>query len=69
MFVLAFSVAAMVAFGGIVVTSALRSPQEGRRGFALVSRTPHMLGYAAMGLFVAIGAAPNSGPDGLRRQA
>lgn len=81
--VLYFSVVAMFAFGGLVLSGAVqslrgRSPERaplwvvalcylafGLAAFFLVGRSPHFLGYAGMGLLVAIGAAlrkPTSGP-------
>ncbi|HVR97345.1 MAG TPA: hypothetical protein VMW27_12070 [Thermoanaerobaculia bacterium] len=73
--VLYFSVVAMFAFGGLVLSGAVQSfrggsPQLaplwvvavsyttfGIAAFVLVGPSPHFLGYAAMGLLVALGAA------------
>lgn len=83
MVTLYFSVVAMFAFGGLVLSGAVqslrgRSPQGaplwvvaatymgfGLAAFVLVGPSPHFLGYAAMGLLVALGASlrrPGSAP-------
>jgi hypothetical protein len=84
MLVLYFSVIAMFAFGGLVISGALGSLRGARHlaplwivavtyiafgvtAFLLVSRTPHMLGYAVMGALVAVGAVlrPGRAADGI----
>lgn len=78
--VLYFSVVAMFAFGGLVLSGAVRSlrgrsPEPaplwvvavsymafGLAAFTLVGRSPHFLGYAVMGLLVALGAALRNPP-------
>jgi hypothetical protein len=82
MLVLYFSVVAMFAFGGLVLSSAVGSfrgnhPQQaplwiiaasyvvfGVASFVLVSPSPHILGYAGMGVLVAVGAALRRTPIG-----
>lgn len=81
--VLYFSVVAMIAFGGLVLSGTVQCIRGGSlqraplwivaitymvfglAAFVQVGRSPHYLGYAAMGLLVAIGAVlhkPTSSP-------
>jgi hypothetical protein len=80
MLVMSFSVVAMFAFAGLVLSDALGVPRRqparvlwiiagayvvfGIVGYVSVSPSPHMLGYSVMGLVLALGVGASRSIDG-----